>query len=355
MDAFKPLIAKVASGASLSEAEASEAFELIFSGEVAAAQIGAFLMALHMRGETIDEITGAVRAMRLSMLRVEAPARAIDIVGTGGDGHSTYNVSTLAALIVAACGVPVAKHGNRAASSRSGSSDVLALLGVRIGLPPAQVEACIREAGIAFMSAQAHHAAMRHVAPVRAELGVRTIFNLLGPLANPAGVKYQMLGVYAARWLEPLAQALRNLGSERVWLVHGADGLDEASTTGPSFVTALEGGAIRSFEITPEAAGLPRASLADLRGGTPAANAAALQAVLAGEKSAYRDIAALNAAAALIVAEEAENLRDGVAKAIAAIDDGRAAATLQRLIEVSNRADARAELAPKAVAVGLER
>ncbi len=238
MDAFKPLIAKVASGASLTEAEASEAFELIFSGEVAPAQLGAFLMALRLRGETIDEITGAVRAMRARMLRVEAPPRAIDIVGTGGDGHATYNVSTLAALIVAACGVPVAKHGNRAASSRSGSSDVLALLGVRIGLPPAGVEACIREAGIGFMSAQTHHAAMRHVAPVRAELGVRTIFNLLGPLANPAGVKYQMLGVYAASWLEPLAQALHNLGSKRVWLVHGADGLDEASTTGPSFVTA---------------------------------------------------------------------------------------------------------------------
>jgi anthranilate phosphoribosyltransferase len=353
LDAFKPLIAKGASGASLTEAEASEAFEQIFSGDVAPAQIGAFLMALRVRGETIDEITGAVRAMRARMLRVEAPARAIDIVGTGGDGHGTYNVSTLAALIVAACGVPVAKHGNRAASSQSGSSDVLALLGVRIGLAPAEVEACIREAGIGFMSAQTHHAAMRHVAPVRAELGVRTIFNLLGPLANPAGVKYQMLGVFAASWLEPLAQALRNLGSERVWLVHGADGLDEASTTGPSFVTALERGVIRSFQITPEAAGLPRASLADLKGGTPAVNAAALRAVLAGQKSPYRDIALFNAAAALVVAEKAEDLRDGVAKAAAAIDEGRAADTLQKLVEVSNRA-ARPDPAPKAVAMGLD-
>ena len=315
MDAFKPLIARAASGASLTEAEAAEAFDLIFSGEAAPAQLGAFLMALRQRGETIDEITGAVRAMRARMLRVEAPPRAIDIVGTGGDGHATYNVSTLAALIVAACGVPVAKHGNRAASSRSGSSDVLALLGVRIGLPPAEVENCIREAGIGFMSAQTHHAAMRHVAPVRAELGVRTIFNLLGPLANPAGVKYQLLGVYDRSWLQPLAQALQNLGSKRVWLIHGADGLDEASTTGPSFVTALEHGAIRSFEITPEAAGLPRAALSDLKGGTPAVNAAALRAVLAGKKSPYRDIALLNAAAALVVAEKAEDLRDGVARA----------------------------------------
>jgi anthranilate phosphoribosyltransferase len=352
LDAFKPLITRAASGASLTEAEAAEAFDLIFSGDVAPAQLGAFLMALRLRGETIDEITGAVRAMRSRMLRVEAPPRAIDIVGTGGDGHATFNVSTLAALIVAACGVPVAKHGNRAASSRSGSSDVLALLGVGIGLPPTAVEACIRDAGIGFMSAQTHHAAMRHVAPLRAELGVRTIFNLLGPLANPAGVKYHLLGVYDPRWLEPLAQALRNLGSKRVWLIHGADGLDEASTTGPSFVTALEHGAIRSFEITPESAGLPRAALADLKGGTPAVNAAALRAVLAGEKSPYRDIALLNAAAALVVAEKAEDLRDGVAQAAAAIDAGRAADTLRKLIEVSNRA-ARPAFAPP-VAMGLD-
>ncbi len=354
MDAFKPLIARAASGASLTEGEAAEAFDLIFSGEVAPAQLGAFLMALRQRGETIDEITGAVRAMRAHMLPVVAPPRAIDIVGTGGDGHATYNVSTLAALIVAACGVPVAKHGNRASSSRSGASDVLSTLGVRIGISAAGVENCIREAGIGFMSAQTHHAAMRHVAPVRAELGVRTIFNLLGPLANPAGVKYQMLGVYAATWLEPLAHALCNLGSDRVWLVHGADGLDEASTTGPSFVTALDRGAIRSFEITPEAAGVARASLGELRGGTPAVNAAALRAVLAGKKSPYRDIALLNAAAALVVAERAIDLRDGAAQAAAVIDDGRAAATLQKLIEVSNRAQARSHLAPEAVAMGLD-
>jgi anthranilate phosphoribosyltransferase len=350
MDAFKPVIARLASGARLTEAEATEAFEHIFSGDATPAQLGAFLMALRVRGETIEEIIGAVRAMRTRMLRVEAPARAIDIVGTGGDGCGTYNVSTLAALIVAACGVPVAKHGNRATSSRSGASDVLAMLGVRIGPSAAEVEACIREAGIGFMSAQTHHAAMRHVAPVRAELGARTIFNLLGPLANPAGVKYQMLGVYAANWLDPLAQALRKLGAERAWLVHGSDGLDEATTTGPSFVTAVEHGGIRSFEITPESAGLPRASLADLRGGTPAVNAAALRAVLQGQKSPYRDIAVLNAAAALVVAETAADLRDGVAQAQAAIDDGRAADTLAKLIEVSNRVDPRPNLPLKAVA-----
>ena len=337
MDAFKPLIAKVATGATLTEAEAVAAFDHIFSGEVTPAQLGGFLMALRVRGETIEEITGAVIAMRARMLRVEAPARTIDIVGTGGDGHSTYNVSTLAALIVAACGVPVAKHGNRAASSRSGSSDVLTVLGVRMGLAPQEVEACIVEAGIGFMTAQAHHVAMRHVASARVELGARTIFNLLGPLANPASVKYQMLGVFTAAWLEPLAHVLRNLGSERVWLVHGADGLDEATTTGPSFVTALEEGKIRSFEITPEAAGLSRASLADLKGGDPAANAAALKAVLDGARTPYRDIAILNAAVALVIAERAADLKEGAAQAGAAIDQGRAADTLAKLVKVSNR------------------
>jgi anthranilate phosphoribosyltransferase len=338
MDAFKPLIAKVAAGSSLTAAEAEAAFDYIFAGDVTPAQLGGFIMALRVRGETIEEITGAVLAMRAKMLRVKAPANAVDIVGTGGDAYATHNVSTLAALIVAACGVPVAKHGNRAASSRSGASDVLNMLGVNIDLAPAEVEACIADAGIGFMNAQAHHAAMRYVASVRAELGSRTIFNLLGPLANPAGVKYQMLGVFAASWLKPLAHALRNLGSERVWLVHGADGLDEATTTGPTFVTALESGAIRSFEITPEAAGLPRASLADLKGGTPTVNAAALKAVLDGAKTAYRDIAVLNAAATLVVADKAADLRDGAAQASAAIDDGRAADTLAKLVKVSNRA-----------------
>ena len=337
MDAFKPLIAKVATGASLTQAEAAAAFNDMLSGEVTPAQMGAFLMALRVRGESVEEITGAVSAMRAKMLRVAAPADAIDIVGTGGDGHGSYNVSTLAALIVAACGAPVAKHGNRAASSKSGSSDVLTALGVKIGLSAEAVSACIRDAGIGFMMAQTHHAAMRHVGSVRAELGTRTIFNLLGPLSNPAGVKRQLLGVFSAAWLEPLAQVLRNLGSERVWLVHGADGLDEVTTTGPTKVAALENGEIRTFEITPEMAGLRRAALADLKGGDADFNAAALRAVLAGEKNAYRDIAVINAAAALIVAGKATDLKDGAALAQQALDSGAARDVLAALVTASNR------------------
>jgi anthranilate phosphoribosyltransferase len=338
MDVFKPLIAKVATGASLTEAEAKAAFELIFAGSVTPAQLGGFLMALSARGETVAEITGAVGAMREKMLRVEAPAWAIDIVGTGGDGHGTLNISTLAALITAACGVPVAKHGNRAASSKSGASDVLSALGVGLELSPREVETCITEAGIGFMAARMHHLSMRHAAPVRAELGTRTIFNLLGPLANPAGVKYQVLGVFAQSWLEPLARVLRNLGSKRVWLVHGSDGLDEATTTGPSFVTSLEEGEIRSFQIAPEDAGIARASAKELKGGDPAANAAALRGVLDGAKNAYRDIAVLNAAIALVVAGKAEDLKHGAVLAAAAIDEGLAARTLAKLVTVSNRA-----------------
>jgi anthranilate phosphoribosyltransferase len=341
MDAFKPLIAKAATGSSLTEAEAKAAFELIFAGSVTEAQLGGFLMALRTRGETVAEITGAVIAMRERMLRVAAPPGAIDIVGTGGDGHGTLNISTLAALITAACGVPVAKHGNRAASSKSGASDVLSALGVGLELAPRDIETCIKEAGIGFMAARTHHLSMRHAALVRAELGTRTIFNLIGPLANPAGVKYQVLGVFAKAWLEPLARVLRNLGSKRVWLVHGSDGLDEATTTGPSFVTALDRGEIRSFEILPEDAGIARASLTELAGGDPAANAAALRGVLGGAKNAYRDIAVLNAAIALIVAGKAEHLKHGAALAAAAIDDGRAAGTLAKLVKVSNRASPR--------------
>jgi anthranilate phosphoribosyltransferase len=341
MDLFKPLIAKVATGSSLSEPEAEAAFGLIFAGEATPAQLGGFLMALRARGETVAEITGAALALRQRMLRVAAPAGAIDIVGTGGDGHGTLNVSTLAALITAACGVPVAKHGNRAASSKSGASDVLSALGVGLELRPFEVESCIREAGIGFMAAPVHHKSMRHAAQVRAELGTRTIFNLIGPLANPAGVKYQLLGVFARSWLDPLAQVLRNLGSRRVFLVHGSDGLDEATTTGPSFITALEDGGIRSFEITPEDAGIPRASLEDLAGGDPAANAAALRAVLNGAKNPYRDIAVLNAALALIVAGKTKDLKRGAAMAAAAIDEGHAAGTLAKLAEVSNRASSR--------------
>ena len=336
MESFKPLIAKVAAGAELSRAEAFDAFEAMLSGDVTPAQIGGFLMGLRVRGESVEEITGAVSAMRARMLRVNAPAEALDIVGTGGDGSGSYNVSTLASLIVAACGTPVAKHGNRAASSKSGASDVLGALGVKIGLPPAGVELCLAEANVGFMMAPTHHAAMRHVGAARVELGTRTIFNLLGPLSNPAGVKRQLLGVFSAAWLEPLAKVLRNLGSERVWLVHGADGLDEVTTTASTEVVELDHGEIRAFTISPEDAGLPRAAPADLRGGDPAHNAQALRAVLAGEKSPYRDIAVLNAAAALVVAGRAGDLREGARLAALALDAGAAAATLDKLILISN-------------------
>ena len=336
MEAFKPLIAKVAAGSRLSREEAAEAFEAMLSGDVTPAQMGGFLMALRVRGETVDEITGAVTTMRGKMLRVEAPKGAIDIVGTGGDGSGSYNVSTLASLIVAACGVPVAKHGNRAASSKSGTADALGALGVKIGIAPEAVAACIREAGIGFMMATTHHAAMRHVGPTRVELGARTIFNLLGPLSNPAGAKRQLIGVYSTEWLEPMAQVLKNLGSERVWLAHGGDGLDEITTTGPTRIVELKNGEIRAFEVNPEDAGLPRASPEALRGGDPAHNAAALRAVLSGAKNAYRDIAVFNAAAALVVADAARDLADGVVKAQRALDQGGARETLDSLVRVSN-------------------
>lgn len=337
MDRFKPLLGKVATGASLSREEAQTAFDDMLSGEVTPAQVGAFLMALRVRGETVEEITGAVTAMRARMLRVDAPEDAIDVVGTGGDGAGTYNVSTLASLIVAACGVPVAKHGNRAASSRSGASDVLTALGVKIGIPPAAVTQCIAEAGIGFMMAQTHHAAMRHVGAVRAELGTRTIFNLLGPLSNPAGTRRQLLGVFAPSWMSPVADVLSALGSRRVWVVHGSDGLDELTTTGPSAVLELVGGSIRRFEVTPEEAGLVRAAPDDLRGGEPAHNAAALTGVLAGARTPYRDIAVLNAAAALVVADRAADLRAGARLAQDALDSGKAAEALRKLVAVSNR------------------
>jgi len=337
MDAFKPLLAKVATGAMLTRAEAEKAFDDMLSGEVTPAQMGAFLMALRVRGETVDEITGAVTAMRSKMLTVKAPADAVDIVGTGGDGSGSYNVSTLACIITAACGVPIAKHGNRAASSKSGASDVLSALGVKVGVSPAHVESCIKEAAIGFMMAPTHHAAMRHVGPVRVEMGTRTIFNILGPLANPANVKRQLLGTFSKALLEPMAQVLKNLGSERIWLVHGSDGLDELTTTGATYVCALEDGKIRSFEVTPEEAGLARATPADLKGGDPEHNAAALRAVLDGLKSPYRDIAVFNAAAALVVAGKAKGLKDGSALAQEALDSGRARATLAKLVDVSNR------------------
>jgi anthranilate phosphoribosyltransferase len=336
MESFKPLLGKVAAGAYLSRAESAAAFDAMLSGEVTPAQMGGFLMGLRVRGESVEEITGAVSAMRAKMLRVEAPSDAIDVVGTGGDGSGSYNVSTLAAIIVAACGVPVAKHGNRAASSKSGTADTLGALGVKIGIEPQAVERCIKEAGIGFMMAPTHHAAMRHVGPARVELGTRTIFNLLGPLSNPAGVRRQLIGVFSGAWLEPMAQVLRNLGSERVWITHGGDGLDEMSTTGPTSIVELRDGVIRAFEITPEEVGLKRAQPTDLKGGHAEENAAALLGVLDGAENAYRDIALLNAAGALVVADKARDLRKGVSLATRALISGEARRTLARLVKVSN-------------------
>jgi anthranilate phosphoribosyltransferase len=336
MDDLKSIIGKVATGATLSREEAASAFDSVMSGEATPSQMGGLLMALRVRGETVDEITGAVSAMRAKMLPVKAPADAVDIVGTGGDGSGSVNVSTCAAFIVAGAGVPVAKHGNRALSSRSGAADVLSALGVRIDIKPDHVGRCVREAGIGFMFAPAHHPAMKNVGPTRLELATRTIFNLLGPLSNPAGVKRQMVGVFSRQWVQPLAQVLKNLGSDSVWVVHGSDGLDEITLTGPTFVAALENGSIRSFEVRPEDAGLSSVGGDALKGGDAAANAVALQGVLDGMPSPYRDVALLNAAAALIVAGRVSTLKEGTALGLKSLDSGAAAARLKQLIAVSN-------------------
>jgi len=336
MTDLKALIGKAATGASLSRDEARTAFDVMMSGSATPAQIGGFLMALRVRGETVDEITGAVEVMREKMLRVSAPIDAIDIVGTGGDGSGSYNVSTASAFVVAACGVPVAKHGNRALSSRSGAADVLTALGVKIDIGPETIARCVREAGVGFMFAPAHHAAMKHVGPARVELGTRTAFNLLGPLSNPAGVKRQMTGVFARAWVEPVARVLANLGTTRAWVVHGSDGLDEITVTGETHVAALEDGRITTFTVSPEAVGLPRHPPETLKGGDAAFNAAALRSVLEGDRSAYRDVVLMNAGAALVVAGRVASLADGVAEAAHAIDDGGARARLAALIDASN-------------------
>lgn len=339
MSDLKPFIAKVSGGESLSAEDARAAFEVVMSGEATPTQIGGFLMALRVRGETVDEITGAAETMRSKMLRVRAPEDAIDIVGTGGDGAGTFNISTASAIVTAACGVPVAKHGNRAASSNSGAADVLATLGVKLDLSAEKVAECIQGAGVGFMFAPGHHSAMKHVGPSRIELGTRTIFNLLGPLSNPASVRRLLIGVFAREWVEPLAHVMAKLGAERVWVVHGTDGksgLDEITTTGTTHVAELRDGEVRCFEIEPEDAGLARASLADLKGGDAEVNAAAMRALLGGAHSAYRDIVVMTTAAALIVAGKAETLRDGVAIAEKAIDSGEAARRLDLLVAISN-------------------
>jgi anthranilate phosphoribosyltransferase len=336
VDDFKALIAKAATGASLSREEAARGFDRMMSGEATPSQMGALLMALRVRGETVDEITGAVTVMREKMLRVAAPADAIDVVGTGGDASGSYNISTCAAFIVAGAGVPVAKHGNRALSSRAGAADVLGALGVKIELAPEAVSRCIREAGIGFMFAPAHHPAMKNVGATRVELGTRTIFNLLGPLSNPAGVKRQMVGVFSRQWIEPLAQVLKNLGSESAWVVHGSDGLDEITISGPTYVAALEKGSVRTFEIVPEEFGIKRVGPDALRGGDAPENADALLGVLKGKRGPFREVAVLNAAAALVVAGRARDLKDGAMLASKSVESGEAEGRLDRLIAISN-------------------
>lgn len=336
MSELKPLLAKVAAGETLSFDEARTAFDTIMSGEATPGQIGAFLIALRVRGETVEEISGAVATMRDKMLTVEAPADAIDIVGTGGDGSHSVNISTASAFVIAGAGVPVAKHGNRGLSSKTGAADVLTALGIKIDLAPEQISACIREAGVGFMFAPAHHPAMRHVGPVRVELGTRTIFNLLGPLSNPAGVRRQMVGVFAPQWTEPVAETLKRLGSERIWVAHG-DGYDEITTTGETRVSELSEGTVSTFVLRPEDFGLERHRKEDLRGADADYNAKALRDVLEGRPGAYRDTVLMNAGAGLVVAGRAATLGEGVAQARESLDTGSAASVLERLIDVSNR------------------
>ena len=334
-DGFKPLLAKLVDGRILSADEAHAFFAACLRGEPTPAQVAAAVTALRIRGETVEEIAAFATAMREAARTLDHPYDAIDTCGTGGDGQHTFNISTAAALVLAGAGLKVAKHGNRAMSSKSGSSDVLSVLGVNLQAGPEQQRRSLDEAGIAFLFAPAYHGAMRHVGPVRAEIGFRTVFNLLGPLSNPAGARRQVMGVYDPRLLEPLAEVLGRLGATRAWTVHG-QGLDELTTTGETEVAEWKDGAVRRFTVTPEEAGLPRADLDDLRGGDAEENALALRALLDGASGAYRDIVLLNAAAALVVADRAADLAEGAAQAAAVIDDGRAAKALADLVEATN-------------------
>jgi len=333
-DTFKPILARLADGADLVGEDAEAFFDACLRGEPTPAQIAAAITAMRLRGETVGELTAGVRALRRQARVLDHPYDVIDVCGTGGDGADTFNISTAVAFVAAGGGLKVAKHGARAATSRSGSSDVLAALGVNIDASPEQERRSLDEAGICFMFAPAHHGAMAHVHPVRQQLGFRTIFNLLGPLANPANARRQVLGVFSARWVEPMAKVLGDLGTERAWVVNGA-GLDELTTTGETDVAEWRDGAVRRFTITPEAVGLPRAKLSDLRGGDPQHNARALRAVLDGERGPHRDIVLLNAAAAFLVAGKVETLREGLDKGALALDSGAARTALERLIAAS--------------------
>lgn len=337
MISLKPVLARLALGETLAESEAEQAFGIIMEGEATPAQIAGMLMAMRVRGETVAEMTGAVRAMRARMTPIEAPANAIDLVGTGGDGVGTLNISTAAAFVVSGAGVPVAKHGNKALSSKSGASDVLSALGINLDLPIPALAEVLRDVGMVFLAAPRHHAALRHAAGPRVELGTRTIFNLLGPLTSPARVKRQMTGAFAKEWLRPMAETLARTGTEHAWLVHG-QGLDELTLAGPSDVVEVKGGQIREFTITPADAGLPEAPVEALMGGTPAENAEALVALLQGAHSPYRDCVLLNAAAALVVAGETTDLRAAAERAARSIDSGAAMAVLERLRSATNPA-----------------
>ena len=333
-DAFKPLLARLADGATLDGEDAEAFFAACLRGEPTPAQVAAAVTAIRLRGETAGEIAASARAMRQAAVHLDHPYDVIDVCGTGGDGLHTLNISTAVGFVAAGGGVRVAKHGNRAITSKSGTADVLAALGVNIEATLEQQRKALDEAGICFMFAPAHHGAMRHVSPIRQQLGFRTIFNLLGPLSNPAGAKRQVIGVASSRFVEPIAHALAQLGATRAWVVHGS-GLDELTTTGETEVAEMRDGNMRLFTITPEAVGLPRAALADITGGAPDYNAKALLALLDGETSAYRDIVLLNAAAAFLVADKVETLKEGIALAAEVIDDGRARRALDTLIKVT--------------------
>jgi anthranilate phosphoribosyltransferase len=336
MTDFKEFVAIVADGGTLSADQSAQAFDIMMRGAASPALIGAFLAILRIRGETVDEITGAARSMRAKALIVEAPADVVDTCGTGGDAKGTHNISTAAALVAAGAGLAIAKHGNRSVSSKSGSADVLEALGVNLEATGEIARRCIAEAGIGFLFAPRHHGAMKHVGPVRAELGLRTIFNLLGPLANPARARRQVVGVYHRKWVAPIARVLGNLDATHVWVVHGSDGLDELTTTGPTYVAEYKNGGVSEFEVVPEDAGLPRAQLGDLIGGDAAANAKAIRRLLEGEPSPFRNIVILNAAGALIVGGKATTLQEAAGQAAEAIDSGAAKGRLGMLIEISN-------------------
>ena len=331
---LRALIGKAAEGP-LSREQAESAFTAIMDGDATPAQVGGFLMALRTRGETVAEYAAAASVMRAKCLRVRAPEGAIDIVGTGGDGVGTLNISTAAAFVVAGCGVPVAKHGNRNLSSRSGAADALTELGINVMVGPEIVERALAREGIGFMMAPMHHPATRHVMPARQELGTRTIFNILGPLTNPAAVRRQLTGAYARAVIRPMAETLNELGSDRAWVVHGADGTDEVSIVGETFVAELVDGRVVEFSVHPEDAGLPAHPLSSIIGGTPAENGRAMRSLFAGEPSAYRDAVLLNAAAALVIAERAADLTDGVARAAESLDSGAARARADGLARVT--------------------